>query len=144
MSSPAGKAPAASVLFQRFRLVRGALAVIGFDQILRIVLGRRDRVALDLGAAGQLADDFAVRFAASGLRDAAGRSLRDHDLTTRLFRHPLSYMIHSDAFAALSPQAKSRIWQRLEERLAPTPQGRTALAIAADTGPGAPARWKTP
>jgi len=87
---------------------------------------------------------FATRFTGMGARDAAGRSLRDHDLQTRLFRHPLSYMIHSDAFAALSPQAKARIWQRLEERLSASPEGRAAMAIAAATGPGAPARWKTP
>jgi hypothetical protein len=87
---------------------------------------------------------FAARFAAMGPRDAAGRSLRDHDLQTRLFRFSLSYMIHSDAFASLSPQAKSRIWQRLEARLRPTAEGRAAMAIAAHTGEGAPPRWKTP
>ena len=87
---------------------------------------------------------FAARFAAMGPRDPAGRSLRDHDLQARLFRHPLSYMIHSDAFAALSQQAKARIWRRLETRLAQSADGRTAMAIAAATGPGAPAHWKTP
>jgi hypothetical protein len=87
---------------------------------------------------------FTARFAAPGPRDAAGRSLRDFDLKTRLFRHPLSYMIHSSAFDALLPQPKARVLQRLEEILRATPEGRTALAIAAATRPGLPESWKTP
>ena len=87
---------------------------------------------------------FAARFAAMGARDSAGRSLRDHDLATRLFRHPLSYMIHSDAFAALTPQAKTQVWKRIEARLSQSTQGRAAMAIAAATGRGAPPAWKTP
>jgi hypothetical protein len=56
---------------------------------------------------------FAERFAASGPRDAAGRSLRDLDLTTRLMKYPCSYMIYSDAFDALPPMARDRIYARL-------------------------------
>ncbi len=40
---------------------------------------------------------FAADFAAHGHRDAKGRSLRDLDLKTRLFRYPCSYLIHSRA-----------------------------------------------
>lgn len=42
-------------------------------------------------------DDFSAR----GIRDRQGRSFRDFDLQTRLFKYPCSYLIHSEAFAAL-------------------------------------------
>ena len=44
---------------------------------------------------------FAKEFAARGPRDSKGRSLRDLDLTTRIFRYPCSYLVYSDSFAAL-------------------------------------------
>jgi hypothetical protein len=56
---------------------------------------------------------FAERFAALGPRDAQGRSLRDFDLRTRLFRHPVSYLIHTEAFHALPAAIKNRVYDRL-------------------------------
>jgi hypothetical protein len=60
---------------------------------------------------------FAERFSAQGPRDGKGRSLRDFDLQRRLFRYPCSYMIYSDAFAALPESVRiavySRLWQVL-------------------------------
>ena len=49
---------------------------------------------------------FAERFAAQAPRDRHGRSLRQFDLKTRLFRYPCSYMIYSQAFDSLPAQAK--------------------------------------
>ena len=60
---------------------------------------------------------FATEFAARGPRDQNGRSLRDLDLEHRLFRYPLSYLIYSDAFEALPPVMKQRVYQRLREVL---------------------------
>lgn len=57
--------------------------------------------------------EFAKAFMASGPRDAQGRSLRELDLQTRLFRYPCSYLIHSDAFDALPPELKTRLYGRL-------------------------------
>ena len=51
---------------------------------------------------------FAEKFAASGPRDARGRSLRDLDLKRRLQKYPLSYMIYSPAFQAM-PAAPKRL-----------------------------------
>lgn len=79
---------------------------------------------------------FAERFAAMGPRDARGRSLREFDLKTKLFRYPLSYMITSDAFDSLKPQLKMRLLARLREELGKTAAGREAIAIAAATKPG--------
>lgn len=57
--------------------------------------------------------EYAKAFMATGSRDAQGRSLRDFDLQTRLFKHPCSYLIQSEAFDALPPELKSRIYRRL-------------------------------
>ncbi|HET9359538.1 MAG TPA: hypothetical protein VFO58_07305, partial [Vicinamibacterales bacterium] len=56
---------------------------------------------------------FAERFSALGPRDGKGRSLRDLDLERRLLRYPCSYMIYSDAFAALVPAAKDAVYRRM-------------------------------
>jgi hypothetical protein len=60
---------------------------------------------------------FAERFAAAGPRDPQGRSLRDLDLRRRLFRHPCSFMIYSDAFDALPAAAKAAVYARMWEVL---------------------------
>ncbi len=60
---------------------------------------------------------FSKTFPERGPKDKQGRSLRDLDLNTRLFRYPLSYMIYSAAFDALPDIAKSRIYQRVWEVL---------------------------
>lgn len=56
---------------------------------------------------------FAETFAAQGPRDSRGRSLRDLDLRTRLFRYPCSYMIYSPAFESLPAPAKHAIYTRM-------------------------------
>jgi hypothetical protein len=60
---------------------------------------------------------FARTFPERGPRDRRGRSLRDFDLRTRLFRYPLSYMIYSAQFDALPSAAKDRVCRRLREVL---------------------------
>jgi hypothetical protein len=56
---------------------------------------------------------FTDYFVSLGPKDSKGRSLRDLDLRTRLFRFPCSYLIHSEAFAALPFPLKQRIYDRL-------------------------------
>jgi len=60
---------------------------------------------------------FAIDFAARGKRDSEGRSLRDFDLQTRLFKYPCSYLIHSAAFAGLPEQVHSQILPKLSDIL---------------------------
>jgi hypothetical protein len=60
---------------------------------------------------------FVEQFASRAIRDAQGRSLRDFDLTRRLFRYPLSYVIYSQAFDALPAGAKDIFARRLNEVL---------------------------
>ena len=56
---------------------------------------------------------FTADFTADGRKDARGRSLRDLDLRTRLFRHPLSYLIHSPEYDALPVQARDYVNGRI-------------------------------
>jgi hypothetical protein len=60
---------------------------------------------------------FAEEFSARGPRDAKGRSLRDFDLSRRLFKHPCSYLIYSPEFDALPQAVKEYVWQRLGDVL---------------------------
>jgi hypothetical protein len=57
--------------------------------------------------------EFTKKFSAKGPRDAEGRSLRDFDLRSRMFKHPCSYLIYSTAFDGLPEEVKSYVAQRL-------------------------------
>lgn len=85
---------------------------------------------------------FTDTFPKRGPRDAQGRSLRDFDLKTRLFRYPLSYMVYSASFDSLNPVVKTKLWQRLYDRLRTVPDGPAAIAILAATKPDVPDTWK--
>ena len=56
-------------------------------------------------------------FAAQALRDSKGRSLRDLDLHTRMFRYPCSFLIYSDAFDQMPPIMRDHLLQRLYDIL---------------------------
>jgi hypothetical protein len=60
---------------------------------------------------------FVGDFESSGVRDGRGRSLRELELETRLFRYPLSFMVGSDAFLALPRVAKDTAYRRIREVL---------------------------
>ncbi len=61
--------------------------------------------------------NFAAEFASQGPRDSRGRSLRDFDLQTRLFRYPFSYLIYSKSFDALPAGVKTYVYRRMREIL---------------------------
>lgn len=52
---------------------------------------------------------FVKQFAAMGPTDSKGRSLRDLDLETRLFRYPCSYLVYSEAFLQMTPELKAAV-----------------------------------
>jgi hypothetical protein len=68
---------------------------------------------------------FAEQFAALGPRDRHGRSLRDFDLRTRIFKYPCSYLIYSESFDALPEPAKQYVYHRLFQVL--TEQDRSPI-----------------
>lgn len=61
--------------------------------------------------------EFVQEFQAKGKRDSKGRSLRDFDLQTRLFRYPCSYLIDSQAFDALPESVRLCVIAQLIEVL---------------------------
>ena len=73
--------------------------------------------AADWNGAMKGTSGFAAEFAARGPRDGNGRSLRDLDLETRLFRYPLSYLIYSESFDALPAAAREYVYRRIREVL---------------------------
>jgi hypothetical protein len=75
---------------------------------------------------------FARAFAQHGPRDRQGRSLRDLDLQTRLFKYRCSYMIYSPAFDALPIEAKREVLARLSGAITDP----DTIAILDETKPG--------
>jgi len=124
------------------------------EQLLRYLLFA-DEAPLPGSAADQSlqASAFAREFAARGARDPKGRSLRDFDLNTRIFRYPCSYLIYSDSFDAIPEPAKGYIYHRLLEILSERDQSqdfvrlsaedrRAILEILLTTKSGLPEEWR--
>lgn len=95
---------------------------------------------------------FATEFAARGPRDSQGRSLRELDLKSHLFKYPLSYLIYSAQFDGLPDPMKDYVYQRLWNILTgaeATPdllyltnaKCRAIREILIETKPGLPAYW---
>jgi hypothetical protein len=124
------------------------------EQLLRYLLFVNEAPLAGLGAQQSLtASPFAKEFAARGVRDSQGRSLRDFDFVQRIFRYPCSYLIYSDAFDAIPEPAKDYVYHRLLQILSGqdqsedfarlTAQDRKAvLEILLQTKPGLPAEWQ--
>lgn len=98
---------------------------------------------------------FTETFPQRGPRDKQGRSLRDFDLQTRLFRYPLSFMIYSNIFDAMPAPARDRVYERLYEVLTGKDQSpkfshlsdadrHAIMDILADTKNGLPGNWNGP
>lgn len=52
-------------------------------------------------------------------REIEGRSLKDFDLKTRLFRHRCSYLVHTALFEGLDPEVRSRVVRGMVSALKP-------------------------
>jgi hypothetical protein len=102
------------------------------EQLLRYLLFVSEAPLPDAGhepvGAGS---GFAKEFSSRGPRDSKGRSLRDMDLRTRIFRYPCSYLIYSDSFDALPEPAKGYVYHRLLEVLSGTDQSQDFARLAA-------------
>lgn len=97
--------------------------------------------------------EFTRDFTSKGPKDKHGRSLRDFDLQTRLFRYPCSYLIYSDAFNSLPASMKELLYSRLWEILVSKDSGsafasltpstrRSIREILIDTKADLPAYWR--
>jgi hypothetical protein len=95
---------------------------------------------------------FTRTFAARGPRDRKGRSLRDFDLQTRLFKYPLSYMVYTELFDRTPAPILDRIYRKLFDVLAggsavgkyaalSAADRQAVLEIIRDTKPNLPDYW---
>jgi hypothetical protein len=119
------------------------------EQMLRYLLFA-DEAPLEAPVNGT--SGFAGEFSARGPRDPQGRSLRDFDLHTRIFKYPCSYLIYNEAFDSLPAQAREYVYHRLFEVLTGRDRSpefarlngetrRAILEILLATKPGLPAEW---
>jgi len=97
---------------------------------------------------------FTKTFPQRGPRDKQGRSLRDFDLQSRLFRYPLSYMIYSEAFDSMPDLVRQPVYRKLYDVLTgrdtnpkfarlSAEDRRNVREILLDTKPGLPGYWRT-
>jgi len=96
---------------------------------------------------------FAQDFASTAARDKQGRSLRDFDLHTRLFKYPCSFLILSPAFDSIPDPMREHLYQRLWNILTakdqsgefaklPATDRQAVLEILLQTKEGLPDYWK--
>ncbi len=97
--------------------------------------------------------EFAKEFAARGPFDSKGRSLRQFDLKTRLFKYPCSYLVYSKGFAALPKEVKEHTLRRMYDVLTSKDTSpafahlsaadrKNVREILCDTMPDLPEYWK--
>ncbi len=97
--------------------------------------------------------EFIRDFAKLGPRDSQGRSLRDFDLKTRLFKYPCSFLIYSAAFDQLPTVMRDEVYRRLWDILhgrdtnpdfakIPEAQRLAVRDILLETKKGLPEYWK--
>jgi hypothetical protein len=75
---------------------------------------------------------FSKTFSTAGPHDRQGRSLRELDLHTRLFKYRCSYMIYSPAVDALPSEVRAEVFKQMRLRLSDP----DTLAILDDTKAG--------
>lgn len=80
---------------------------------------------------------FAEVYQSLGPRDSQGRSLRELDLNTKLFKYAVSPLIASHSFQSLPDELKARLSERLDAELAKRPDA-TAREIFRQTIPDSP------
>ena len=120
------------------------------EQLVRYLLFTNE-VRLEAPVAGNTT--FTQDFASRGPFDSHGRSLRQFDLQSRIFKYPCSYLIYSETFDAIPSPAKEYVYRRLFEVLSGKDQSpdfktlspedrRAILEILVETKPGLPPEWK--
>lgn len=96
---------------------------------------------------------FAQEFSQRGPFDKQGRSLRQFDLKSRLFRYPCSYLIYTESFDAMPGTVRDTVLRQLFEILngdnqspnyahVSTEDRRAILEILRETKPNLPDYWR--
>jgi len=139
---------AATLALQQYGHVNYLKSVI--DAFLRYLLFTEE---VPLTAPVKGTSGFAQSFARQGPTDRQGRSLRQFDLQTRLFKYPCSYLIYSEAFENLPAGIKETLYQRLWDILTekdsspdfqsiPSETKRAVREIIVETKSGLPSYWR--
>ena len=104
-------------------------------------------------AAGVDGDPLLLKdFSKNRRQNKMGFSLKDLDLSTRVFRFRCSYMIYSDSFTGLPQELKTRVFHQLKQALSietnstdfaylPISEKRTIRSILRETLLGLPKDW---
>jgi hypothetical protein len=74
---------------------------------------------------------YAAWFQSQGVKDPRGRSLRQLDLDSRVFRYPVSFLIYSEGFDALPLCAREHVYAKLAQSL----RGTDAAAVQSGGSP---------
>ena len=75
---------------------------------------------------------FVTQFMSRAVKDSRGRSLRDLDMKTRMFRYPLSYVVYSPAFDALPRAAREAVYGQVAALLRGTQKDDAVARLTAD------------
>lgn len=124
------------------------------EQLLRYLLFANEASLDGLDLEANATSEFARDFASRGPRDKKGRSLRDFDLKTHVFRYPCSYLIYTESFDSIPEPAKGYLYHRLFQVLSGEDQSadfasispaarRAALEILLSTKLGLPDEWQS-
>ena len=124
--APGSSASRSQVLVSNWPQERIALAG---EMLLEYLLFRNEA---PLKGAVKGTSSFADDFQSRGPTDLKGRSLRQLNLATRLFRYPCSFLIYSRAFDALPSEMKTYLWQRLEQILTAKDQSAACVGMSAE------------
>ncbi|WP_240491225.1 hypothetical protein [Pirellula sp. SH-Sr6A] len=85
------------------------LGMIAKEVVDRLLFCKEFALTSNVSGTSGFAQDFLKR----GPKDSKGRSLREFDMLSRMFKYPLSYLIYSDAFDAMSPSLRDAIGGQL-------------------------------
>lgn len=88
------------------------------DDIVEALFFKDEAALPDGGIEGD--ESFQTAFSARAARASDGRSLKDMQLNTRLFKYRCSYMVHSITFQHLTPPLKETVIARMKQILSGT------------------------
>ncbi len=129
--------------------VKGRIASAGNDLVKALFFSGEAKLTDRVEGTATFARDFTAR----GPFDAEGRSLREFDLRTRLFRYPCSYLVYTESFDRMPGAVRDHVLRKMYDVLTGantdpafahlTPADRAAiLDILRATKPNLPAYWR--
>lgn len=122
----------------RMQLAQGApLDTATLDALVRplldsLFMAHEAPLEAPVTGVSDFAANFPLRAAEKGQQDSQGRSLREFDLQTRTFRYPLSYLIYSDAIAALPDPVRTYLFSQITAVLEDAPEAPAYPHLSAD------------